>query len=84
MNTLAKDLDEFITRRIDYIERNVPVPEPNTYADRLERTLNQEQLKLLNDAFDFQANSSSIREECAYRQGLIDALQLMGSLRACL
>ena len=81
MNTLADDFNEFISHRVDRVESNVPVSQANEFADNLKRTLNQEQLNLFMRAFNFEIDKSSILEENAYRQGLIDALQLMGSLK---
>ena len=84
MNTLERDFNEFVSHRLDYLEANSPVSQTNECADSLKRNLKPAQLRLFNNALDFKNETGSILEENAYKQGLIDALQLMGILRECL
>lgn len=58
MNTLEKDFNQFLNRRLNHVEAQLPVMH-NAAANALER---------------------SIIEEAAYRQGMIDALGIIGSL----
>ena len=81
MNTLVEDFNEFVARRLDCVEANVHT-RTNEAADSLERTLNSQQLSLLNKALDFQTYSSSILEENAYRLGFLDGMSIISSLKA--
>ena len=84
MNTLERDFNEFVSRRLDYVEANSHVSRTNECADSLKRNLNPAQLRLFIKALEFENETGTIIEDNAYRQGLIDALQLMGILRECL
>ena len=79
-DTFSTDFNQFLNRRLSHVESLLPVPH-NTAAIALERALNKSQLQLFVKAFDFLTNRSSILEEKAYRQGFLDALQIMGSLK---
>ena len=80
MNTLTEDFNEFISSRLSYVEAKIDTPH-NEAAHALEQTLNHEQLQLFIQAMDYKNTRNSIIEENAYRQGLIDAIQIMGSLK---
>lgn len=77
MNDLVKDFNEFVGRRLCYVEAISPTPQVNKAVECLEKTLNQSQLQLLLDAMDFERNTGSILEEISYRQGFVDALRVM-------
>lgn len=79
MNTLEKDFNQFMNRRLTHIEAQLPVMH-NAAAIALKRSLNQEQSQLLMKALDYSTNRSSILEEKSYRQGMIDALGIIGIL----
>ena len=81
MNTLVKDFNEFVARRLDYVGANVHI-RTNEAADSLTRTLNPQQLSLLNKALDFQDYTGSILEENAYRLGFLDGMSIISSLKA--
>ena len=81
MNTLVKDFNEFVARRLDYVEANTH-EQTNEAADSLERTLNPQQLPLFLDALDFENYADSILEENAYRQGFLDGMSIIFSLKA--
>ena len=76
MNTLANDFDEFVSRRLSYVEAISPTPQVNEAAESLKASLNQSQLLLLLDAMDFVRDSQAIFEEYAYKQGFFDALRV--------
>ena len=76
MNTLADDFNEFVSRRLSCTELKVPA-RINEFTDSLEKTLNQEQLKLFIDALSFEADTASILEENAYRQGFLDGISIL-------
>ena len=76
MNTLAEDFNEFISARLSHIENNARNAR-NEFVDILERTLNPEQKDLLIEGLDFENHISSIIEENAYRQGILDAIHIM-------
>ena len=80
MNTLEKDFNQFMNRRLTHVEAQLPVMH-NAAAIALERSLNDKQLQLFVQAFNYSQNRSSILEEKSYRQGMIDALGIIGSLR---
>ena len=80
MNTLVKDFNEFVARRLSCVEANTH-EQTNEAADSLTRTLNPQQLNLLNKILDFQTYSSSILEENAYRLGFFDGLSIISSLK---
>ena len=77
MNTLVKDFNEFVARRLSCAEANVHT-QTNEAADSLKKTLNQQQSELLINALDFEDYTSSTLEENAYRLGFLDGLQFMG------
>ena len=79
MNTLEKDFNNFMNRRLTHVEAQLPVMH-NAAAIALERSLNHKQLQLFVQAFNYSTNRSSIIEESAYRQGMIDALGIIGIL----
>ena len=79
MNTLEKDFNQFMNRRLTHVEAQLPVMH-NAAAIALERSLNDKQLQLFVQAFNYSQNRSSILEEKSYRQGMIDALGIIGSL----
>ena len=79
-DTFSTDFNQFLNRRLSHVESLLPVMH-NTAAIALQRTLNKSQLQLLVKAFDYSINRSSILEEKAYRQGFLDGMQLMGSLK---
>ena len=81
MNTLVEDFNEFVARRLDCVEANVHT-RTNEAADSLERTLNPQQLNLLNKALDFQTYTGSILEQNAYRLGFLDGLSILFALKA--
>ena len=83
MNTLVKDFNEFVARRLECAGANTHT-RTNEAADSLEKTLNQQQSELLINALDFEDYTGSILEENAYRLGFFDGLQFMGSLNHCL
>lgn len=80
MNNLEKDFNNFMNRRLIHVEAQLPVMH-NAAAIALERSLNDKQLQLFVQALDYSSNRSAIIEENAYRQGMIDALGIIGSLR---
>ena len=80
MNSLAKDLDEFIYHRLNCAELHTQRSQ-NEYADSLEKTLSREQTVLFTRALDFENNAGSILEENAYKQGLIDGVRLFLALQ---
>lgn len=79
MNTLEKDFNNFMNRRLTYVEAQLPVMH-NAAAIALERSLNDKQLQLFVQALDYSNNRSAIIEENAYRQGMIDALRIISIL----
>ena len=79
MNTLEKDFNQFLNHRLNHVKSHLPVMH-NAAAIALERSLNHEQLQLFVQAFNYSTNRSSIIEESAYRQGMIDALGIIGIL----
>lgn len=79
MNNLEKDFNQFMNRRLNHVEAQLPVMH-NAAAIALERTLNDKQLQLFVQALDYSTNRSSIFEEKSYRQGMIDALGIIGIL----
>ena len=79
MNTLEKDFNQFMNRRLTHVKSHLPSPY-NAAAIALERTLNDKQLQLFVQAFNYSQDRSSIIEENAYRQGMIDALGIIGIL----
>ena len=81
MNTLVKDFNEFVARRLSCAEANVHT-RTNEAADSLIRTLNSQQLNLFLDALNFQDYTGSILEENAYRLGFLDGLSIISSLKA--
>ena len=81
MNTLVKDFNEFVARRLSCADANVHI-RTNEAADSLERTLNSQQLNLFLDALDFQNYTGSILEENAYRLGFLDGLSILFALKA--
>ena len=81
MNTLVKDFNEFVAHRLDCVEANTH-EQTNEAADSLEKTLNRKQKHLFLDALDFENYSSSILEENAYRQGFLDGMSIIFSLKA--
>ena len=80
MNNLEKDFKNFMNRRLIHIEAQMPVMH-NEAAIALERTLNDKQLQLFVQAFDYARNRSSIIEEKSYQQGLIDTFAIMAMLK---
>ena len=80
MNTLEKDFNQFMNRRLTHVKSHLPVMY-NAAAIALERTLNDKQLQLFVQALDYSNNRSSILEEKSYRQGMIDALNVLNTLR---
>lgn len=79
MNTLEKDFNQFMNRRLTHVKSHLPVIY-NAAAIKLYKSLNQEQSQLLMKALDYLNNRSAIIEETAYRQGMIDALGIIGIL----
>lgn len=77
MNDLTNDFNEFVSRRLSYVEAISPTPQVNEAAECLKETLNQSQLQILIDALEFERNTVSIFEEYAYKQGFFDALRVM-------
>lgn len=80
MNTLEKDFNNFMNRRLTHVEAQLPVMH-NAAAIALERTLNDKQLQLFVQAFNYSQDRSSIIEKSAYRQGMIDALNILNTFR---
>lgn len=76
MNNLEKDFNNFMNRRLNHVEAQLPVIH-NAAAIALERSLNDKQLQLFVQTLDYSTNRSAIIEEKAYRQGMIDALQFL-------
>lgn len=79
MNNLEKDFNNFMNRRLTHVRSHLPSLY-NAAAIKLYKSLNQEQSQLLMKALDYSSNRSSIIEENAYRQGMIDALGIIGIL----
>ena len=80
MNTLENDFNQFMNRRLTHVKSHLPVIY-NAAAIKLYKSLNQEQSQLLMKALDYLNNRSAIIEESAYRQGMIDALNVLNTLR---